>query len=290
MTTKLRIVIFDVDHGNSTFIETPNGKRILIDLGAGSLKENNKTFSPLYFLSQYWGIDYIDELVITHPHKDHLDDIYNLRLITFGYLNTPRHLTDDEILQYTQQKDAAYVSAYLDLRRTYSFPVSPERLVTSPASNGGVTIQYFYPRNCGISNLNNHSIVCVVQYASSKVVIPGDNESPSWNELLLNPTFVNAISGADILVASHHGRDAGYCENIFDHFKPKLTIISDGPGGDTSATSSYYVHSKGWEVYSRSTSMTVGTRYCLTTRSDKGIDINLGYYLDGRAFMNVTVD
>jgi competence protein ComEC len=67
------------------------------------------------------------------------------------------------------------------------------------------------------------SLVVVVSYADLKMVIAGDNESPSWKELLNDPTFVTAIKGANVLLASHHGRDAGYSADLFEATgKPKL--------------------------------------------------------------------
>ncbi len=49
MTAKL--VFWDVQHGNACYVETPTGKRLVIDLGTGSyVKPSDATFSPLYHL------------------------------------------------------------------------------------------------------------------------------------------------------------------------------------------------------------------------------------------------
>lgn len=88
-------------------------------------------------------------------------------------------------------------------------------------------------------NLNNHSAVTVITCADLKLLIPGDNEPPSWNELLAKPDFVEAIGDTDILLAPHHGRESGFSPALFDHTQPRLTVISDGRFGDTSATARY---------------------------------------------------
>lgn len=85
-------------------------------------------------------------------------------------------------------------------------------------------MRFFQPNTCSRSNLNNHSLVAVVSYAGSKIIIPGDNEAASWNELLEYPAFVQAIRGTDILLAAHHGREAGYSE----------TCLSTSPQGSRS--------------------------------------------------------
>jgi competence protein ComEC len=71
-------------------------------------------------------------------------------------------------------------------------------------------------------NINNHSIVTVITYADVKVILCGDNEPDSWQELIIQKDFIKAISGTDILLAPHHGRDSGFYSDLFCYFKPKL--------------------------------------------------------------------
>ena len=47
--TEALIVFWDVDHGHATYLKTPNGRHIVIDLGTGSFGPQ-KTFSPLTHL------------------------------------------------------------------------------------------------------------------------------------------------------------------------------------------------------------------------------------------------
>jgi hypothetical protein len=68
-------------------------------------------------------------------------------------------------------------------------------------------------------------------------VIPGDNETPSWNELMRNLLFTMAVQNTTTLIAPHHGREAGFCTDLLDLMKPSLVVISDGEACDTSATS-----------------------------------------------------
>ena len=43
-----KFVFWDVQHGNACYIETPTGKRFVIDCGIGSyIKPADATFSPL---------------------------------------------------------------------------------------------------------------------------------------------------------------------------------------------------------------------------------------------------
>ena len=78
----LEMVFWDVQHGDAAYLKTPNNTHIVQDLGTGSYDRGSETFSPLLHLKQNWGVDRLDQVIITHPHKDHIDDIHN-----FGELN-----------------------------------------------------------------------------------------------------------------------------------------------------------------------------------------------------------
>ena len=132
----------------------------------------------------------------------------------------------------------------------------------------------------GTSNINNYSIVTIVEFAKEKIVIPGDIEATGWGVLLGRNTFRDAISDTTILVASHHGREAGFCKELFDCFNPDVVIVSDGRVLETDATTRYYNHAKGTNVERRSGG--TDRRYVLTTRKDGPIHVgvnNLGKYI-----------
>ncbi len=279
----LEITVWDVQHGSAAYIKTPNNRHIVVDLGDAD------TFSPLRTLYGR-GVRQLDVVVITHPHRDHLDDIFNLKLLSPQVVHTPRQLSEAAIRKGNRVEDMPVVSEYLQIRQAYTFPTSAVNDVTVPANFGGASFQVFAPCFCDDSNINNHSLVLVASYAGLKMVIPGDNEAPSWKELLKNPTFLAAVSGTDVLLASHHGRDAGYCSELFAAMgKPRLVVISDGRFGDTCATDRYSKQANGWTVYDASGAS--DTRKCVTTRCDGHITIKFGWTTNNSAyrnFLNVT--
>jgi beta-lactamase superfamily II metal-dependent hydrolase len=294
MADELLMVFYDVQHGSAAYLKTPNQKHIMIDLGTGSIKDSNQTFSPLLRLKDYWGVQQLDQVIITHPHRDHIDDIDNFDALNPRVLLRPKHLTEQEIRGGNKQNpgEQSKINKYLEISASYSAPVGPAESVTASNNNGGVTIQTFQPVGCDRSNLNDQSIVTVVSYANSKIIVPGDNEETSWQELLGEQAFLDAIEGTDILVASHHGRESGYCADLFQHIKPSLVIISDGPAGGTSVTGKYYnaTTTKGWTVYSRSDGSSQ-QRWVLTTRDNKAIVVKFGSNTQSNgSYRNVTVD
>ena len=146
----------------------------------------------------------------------------------------------------------------------------------------------FIPSQASTSNLNNHSVVTVLEYSGVKILIPGNNEPPSWEELLKRPDFATAIAGTDVLVAPHHGRDSGFHSPLFDHFRPLITLISDGRSVGTSVTSKYSEVSSGWDVDKRSGGKE--KRYCVTTRNDGMLVVEVNHIPNQIGSLKVTID
>lgn len=282
----LRILLHDVGHGQAVHAFTPGGQVVVVDLGCSD------AFSPLEWLRRQTAT--IDNLIISHPHGDHIDEILDLSAHGFGVrqLWRPSWLTAAEVRAANQASYEAKVSRYLEISGEYTNPIPPGESVGNPEVSGGVSITKHASSGCGRSNINNHSGVVVFEYLGIRVVVPGDNEPPSWRELLKDSQFMSSAKGVDVFVASHHGRESGYCCDLFDEAqgikKPRLCAISDGRVQDVTATTRYSYHARGWTVHS-SGGRPSGERYCVTTRSDGHIDIKIGRdNNDGKTFLSVT--
>ncbi len=278
MNSNLEIVVWDVQHGNAIYMKTPNDKNIMFDIGTGS--HTNKTeFSPLSYLKHKWQVDRLDYLVISHPHADHIKDIPNM--IELGLepkvLLRPNYIDSELINSSNQDEYLNLVKLYLQLDRTYRFPLSAELDPSNPLNYGGVQMSFFGQSKSGTKNLNNYSIVSVIKYANEKIIIPGDIETAGWKALLESKDFQQAIVGTTIFIASHHGREAGFHGDVFKYFKPDLVIVSDGPETDTSVTNKYNNYAQGRVVKSRTAGYNTGyaKRYVLTTRKDGVIHIRV---------------
>lgn len=268
----LEIRVWDVNHGSATWVKFPNGRNMVVDLGADS---GELGFSPLRTMKNVHNVQQIDDAVITHGHADHLDDIFRLHQLYYPQtVWTPRHLTDAEVRAGNQSGDMKLVDQYLLVRQAYTIPLTPNQDTTNAANTGLAYCQFFTPSLCSKQNLNNHSLVLVISYCGMKVVIPGDNEAASWNELMKNLVFSMAVQDTTILIAPHHGREAGFCVELLDLMKPQLVVISDGDACDTTATSRYSAKATGCRVISGLG--TVDTRKCVTTRKDGHVTLKLG--------------
>ncbi len=289
MSTECTVVFWDVQHGHSTYIKTPNNRHIVVDLGTGKYSDNKSDFSPLKHLMNNYGVSQLDYLVITHPHLDHIDDILNFDLLFPQILSIPSQLTNSEVLSGVLEKDKPKFMKYCQIVDIYNIHLNDEEIFKRELW-GDVKIISFSPTNCNHDNFNNHSIVVVIEHAGIKIVIPGDNEDPSFKELMELPSFISAIKNSDILLAPHHGRESGFNSNFVKEVNPRLTIVSDGRFCDTSANERYSQKSRGWSVFKKDG--TKLSRYCLTTNSDGEILVKFGYSTDlkDKKYLNVKID
>ena len=277
MSSTLKIVVWDVQHGNAIYMQTPNGTNIMFDIGTGSYG-NGREFSPLSHLKYNWGVGCLHYLVISHPHADHISDISNMFDLNLKpeVLIRPKYIDSAQIKKGNQYKYSEIIELYLELDRTYNGLLYKWQDPSDPNNNGGVSIRNFSQTEEGTSNLNNYSIVSVVEYANEKILIPGDIELAGWEVLMGRRDFLSAIKGTTIFVASHHGREAGFCREVFKYCAPDVVIVSDGKYSDTSITNKYGYYSQGVWVKRRNENPT--TRRVLTTRNDGPIYVKIDDY------------
>lgn len=265
MTKTATMKVWDVELGLAIHIEAPNGKYIVIDLGSKA------GVSPLLSLiSQSVGF-----MVITHPHHDHFSDINN---ICFGYPSVLWRVTAysrDELMEGVRDEDKNDFIKYCDFTDNFTGTLGKDDKPSSGNNFGGLTAEVFSTSTCDKANKNNFSAIVVLKLGNAKIVVCGDNETESFEELMKSDIFKSTVENAYVLVAAHHGRSSGYKEEFVSLVNPYITIISDTSKGTTSVTEMYTSKSKGYPVYNIATANS-SKRYCLTTRRDGNIKVEFG--------------
>jgi beta-lactamase superfamily II metal-dependent hydrolase len=271
-----RIIVWDVGHGSSVSILAPNGKTAMIDLGANT----DTGFSPTRFTKAIWRPKGLDYLILSHPHVDHIRDIVNLE--PEGFLpkvlrarNIPR---EKLIGEDVNEKDREALETYLALKSKYSGSVDSSLDPRSSSWGAGAYFSNYSIDADWETEPNNTSIVTFFKIGGFTFVYPGDIEARGWRELLRNDGFVKDLKTTQFFVASHHGREAGFVQEVMNVAKPRLVIISDSEYKDTSVTSRYSNQATGFNVTDENNDVT-GSRNVVSTRSDGRVIIDV--YYDG---------
>lgn len=272
MLEVLKFIVWDVQHGNALYFKTPNGKSVIIDLGTGRRFDRKSKFSPIAHLSRY-GLKEIDLLVITHPHKDHIEDIIEATKLPISQVILPFHLKKKDYFPERVKNRKKLFDAYQKLSKEFKWK--------DWINIGDVKLRFFRYTEASRSRLNDHSVVTVIEYLDKKLVFMGDNEGISQRALLVNTRFQRLTKNCQIFLAPHHGRRDGYFAPMLGHLSPDLSIVSDANPGFTAQRNKYGQKSSGMEV---KVGQVRQTRYVLSTSNDGVIIGELGLYKDEATF------
>jgi beta-lactamase superfamily II metal-dependent hydrolase len=198
--------VIDVGQGDSILIGCDN-EYMLVD--CGEKEEASRV------LEQIKGIDKLKYLVATHPHTDHMGGVATVLEncdVELFIMPEKEHTTKafEEMLDTIEKTDTeatyAYAGDKYELGNAQITVISPEEGYSD-------------------SNLNNWSVVLLVQYGDTEILLTGDSEVKMEKE------YLKYIKGPiEIYKAAHHGSDTSNSEELLSVIRPTYTAISCGAG------------------------------------------------------------
>lgn len=183
------------------------------------------------------------------------------------------HLSRQQLTTFYPDGFSVCQEYFFNFETEYNQPALP---ISDPSYDwGGVQFATFACRYEDFENptINNLSLVTFAKYMGWTFIFPGDIEEEGWHKLMENESFRNWLSGVSVFVASHHGREAGFCNDVFQLCQPLLTIVSDKNVTDTDFAGRYYQVSRGLNVVDDLGQIT--NRSVMTTRSDGAILVEI---------------
>ncbi|HZB79663.1 MAG TPA: MBL fold metallo-hydrolase [Nitrososphaera sp.] len=213
----LTMSFIDVGQGDSILVILPNTKTLLID--GGERQSSGKVLSTL----QGYGLSYIDVMVATHPHADHIggliDVINNVnvgQVLDSGQVHTTRTFEDLLDTIYNKQIPLRSVSEgeSINLDPTVKIDVlNPPASIPDGSNNE--------------AEFNDNSVVLKLTYGNFSALLTGDMEERNEARLV----FKNATTlDADVLKAGHHGSRTSSSLAFLNAVTPEVVIISLGAG------------------------------------------------------------
>ena len=203
----LEITFFDIGQGDSSFIEIPNGYRILVDGGP-----NSKVLEKLSKQMPFWDRT-IDLIILTHPEHDHLSGLLGVlerykveNILWTGVINNTSEFQEwselikkEEANIYIAQKDQIIKAGNAYAKILYPF----ENLEgTEPKS------------------INDTSIVFSLFYNDNSFLFTGDVSKSV--ELKLEAV------DSDVLKVGHHGSKTSTSRSFVEMVSPEVAVISVG--------------------------------------------------------------
>lgn len=205
----LSVHYIDVGQADCTLLEC-DGQTMLID--GGNAEDSSMVVS--YLRSR--GINYLDYVVCTHAHEDHVGGLSGpLNTCSVGQVFAPVTEYDSKVFSnfvYYTEKQGLNVEV----------PAADDVFAL-----GGATVTVLGPRE-EYGETNDTSIVLRVDYGNSSFLFTGDMERAAEEDLL----EAGCNLDVDVLKVGHHGSNTSSSYVFLREVMPEYGVISCGKDND----------------------------------------------------------
>ncbi len=187
-----------------------DGKTMLID--GGNAEDSDLMYT--YLVKQ--GITYLDYVVSTHAHEDHVGGIAGALTAVkdgVGTVYSPVTEADTDVFK-------TFVKKVQSMGKELTVPKAGDTF-----SLGEATVQILGPRK-SYDDANDTSIVLRVVYGETSFLFTGDMESAAEADLLAAGVSLKST----VLKVGHHGSDSSTSYRFLREVAPIYAIISVGAG------------------------------------------------------------
>ncbi len=220
LNSDLRVVFLDVGQGDAVLVRTPGRHNILIDGGEGKQMNNKNIISKLWKYLPFFDREF-DMVISSHPHLDHLG----------GLLNVVQSIKVKRILQSGVKYNTAEYQEWNRLINSknidYDIAVSGKEYLFK-SSQGDVLLKVLYPfknmENLEVEDVNDYSVVVLLEYADRKILFTGDISSDVEKGI----ADYKMAQDIDVLKVAHQGSDTSTSNLFLDSFNPEYAVIMVG--------------------------------------------------------------
>lgn len=206
---QFNLIMLDVGQGDSLFVQSPQGKTMLIDTG------EYQYWDRLDDYLKQLGVSRIDALVATHPHSDHIGSMQSvINHYEIGEIYMPRvshtSKTYENLLETIKKHDRKIVA--LKGGRGQKIELDSD-----------IVIEVMAPLSESYENLNDYSAVFRIEYKNNSFLLTGDAENISEREMV---DHYGKQLRSDVIKVPHHGSNTSSKSYFLEEVKPTYALIS----------------------------------------------------------------
>ncbi|MBE2198016.1 MAG: DNA internalization-related competence protein ComEC/Rec2 [Anaerolinea sp.] len=206
----LHVTFFDVGQGDAIFIQTPNGRQILVDGGYYPSVLSDELGRRIPF----WDRD-IDMLIATHPDADHVTGLVGV----FARYRVDTLLTDGAGLGESAVYDELLRAAVAGETAVHHAQAGEVIQI-----GDGVRLEILHPGPIPHDDRNENSVSLRLVYGDFSLLLTGDAEEDGEREMLAGGRPLQAL----VFKAGHHGSRTSSSMPFLTAVQPHIIIISAG--------------------------------------------------------------
>lgn len=202
-----QIDFIDVGQGDAELVQC-DGHYMLVDGGDSSRS------GQIYSYLKNRSISYLDVLVSTHPHPDHIGGLSG----ALNYANTGRAYSP--VTSLDTKEFQSFVQCLGNQGKTITVPNPGDVFML-----GSAKVTVLGPRVI-TSSPNDNSIVLRIEYGNTSFLLAGDAEAAEENSILNSGQMLHST----VLKVGHHGSDTSTGYRFLKEVSPQYAVISVGKG------------------------------------------------------------
>ncbi len=199
----MTIKVMDVGDADAILVLGNDGSSLLIDTGL------EDTYGTVRRCLEDNGVEQLDMLIITHPHKDHIGGAMEvIRDFSPKAMYTTQTPHDSDELE-------ELLSAYGD---DFTYIQNGDSLTLDD-----IAIHVISPSGGSYEEINDYSAVLMMEYGAKRFLMMGDAEKEAERQLI--DTYGDDLK-ADFLKAGHHGDNDATSKKFLARVMPDCAAIS----------------------------------------------------------------
>jgi len=206
---RLHVHFLDVGQGDAILVETPTGRRLLIDGGPSPAA----LLSALGRRMPFWDRR-IDLVMLTHPHDDHVR----------GLLALAERYEVRQAIVGVAQHDSAVYQEWLAVLQEKNVSLMWVGQPLHIDLGDGPTLDVIPPPGADPEDLDANSLVARLTWGDAVFVFTGDCEAQGLEALLAAGWSLRST----VLKVPHHGSEDSLSDRLLAAASPQLDVISVG--------------------------------------------------------------
>lgn len=206
----------DVGQGDAELI-TVGTKAVLIDTGDKAGKD-----ALIKYLDDH-NVKEIEYFIVTHPDADHFAsaayvlDNYTVKNVIMSHKEKTTQMFNtfiDKLEECINTKNLKLIDAHENIGKCY-YVDDLELKILAPLGE-----------SYGSTDTNNYSVVVMARYGNNKVLLTGDAEDKSEEEMV--EKYKASDLKCDVLKVGHHGSRTATTDAFLEKVNPTIAVISCG--------------------------------------------------------------